>query len=66
MNYVYGTSFDLKKKSLTTLENDKISEFNKGNNHTLISVMYKLAYYITIKLFIDTNMHAMAPRQIPF
>ncbi len=25
MNYVYGTSFDLKEKSLTTLENDKIS-----------------------------------------
>lgn len=28
--------------------------------------MYKLAYYVTIKLFIDTNMHALAPRQYPF
>jgi hypothetical protein len=25
--------------------------------------MYKLAYNVTIKLFIDTNMHALAPRQ---
>ncbi len=28
--------------------------------------MYKFAYYATIKLFIDTNMHALAPRQYPF